>query len=190
MKRGFILSLLCVFYTATGLARDLTRGYRGFVEVDGSFGKCDYWNDEKWTYDKDNLLFLGIATSHGYQFNPHFYLGAGLMLACAFPTGDMTIPIFADARYDAHFGRFTPFIDIRGGLYFDGGSECDLYLSPTIGYSFLRSKKLNFNLGAGITLRGDKTIKNIVENGQLVAPNVVSHRINTLFTIKFGIDLK
>lgn len=190
MKRGFILSLLCVLYAATGLARDLQRGYRGFVEVDGSFGKCDYWNIEKWKYDKDNLLFLGIATSHGYQFNPHFYLGAGLMFACAYPTGDMTIPIFADARYDAQFGKFIPFIDIRGGFYFDGGSEWDLYLNPTIGYNFRRGKKINFNLGAGVTLRGNKIIENIVEDGHLIAPNVVSHRINALATLRFGIEFK
>ena len=171
-------------------ARDLKRGYRGFVEWEMSYGKTDYWNDEILAYDKDNLLFLGITTSHGYQFNPHFYLGAGCMFSCASPTGDMTIPIFADIRYDAKFGKFTPFVDFRGGFYFDGGSECDLYMVPTIGYSFQKSKKLNFNVGAGLTIRGNKIIENKVENGQLIALPVISHRINTLFTIRFGIDFK
>ena len=94
MKKRFLLSLLFVVCASLGFARELTRGYRGFVEWDTSYGETDYWSDEKWGYDKENLLFLGITTSHGYQFNPHFYLGAGLMFESAFHTGDITIPIF------------------------------------------------------------------------------------------------
>lgn len=190
MKRGLILSLLSVVCVALSFARDLERGYRGFVEWDTSYGKTDYWNDEKLAFCKSTLTFLGITTSHGYQFNPHFYLGAGCMLECACPSGDMTIPIFADSRYDAQFGKFTPFVDLRGGLYFDGGSEFNLYLNPTIGYTFRKSKKFNFNFGAGITLRGNKIVENIVEDGHLVAPYVVRHTLNTLATIRFGIDFK
>ncbi|MDE7346374.1 MAG: hypothetical protein K2N48_06510 [Muribaculaceae bacterium] len=182
MKHAFLITLLCILCCSPGSARDLVRGYRGFVEWDNAIGKTDYWNDEILDYDKDTLWFLGLSTSHGFQFNPHLYIGIGCMLSCANPTGDITIPVFADIRYDAKFGKFTPFVDFRGGFYSDGTSYGGLYITPTIGYSFQHAKKINFNLGLGVTLRDVKVF---------YSPEYESERkMNTLFTIRFSIDFK
>lgn len=186
MKIRILTFLLLSLFVSTGFSRDLKRGYRGFAGADVSYGKTDYWNDEKLAFDKDNLVFLGITTSHGYQFNHNLFLGAGCMISCATPTGDMTFPVFADIRYDSTFGNFTPFIDLRGGFYYDGGSEVDLYIVPTIGYSFRKSKKLSYNLGAGATFRGNKTIENRIENGQFIK----KHIIDILFTVRFEIEFQ
>ncbi len=190
MKSRILTLLLLSLCASMGFSRDLERGYRGFAGLDVSYGKTDYWNDEKLIFDKDNLVFFGITTSHGYQFNSHIFLGAGFMVSCASPTGDMTFPIFADLRYDAKFGKFTPFIDLRGGFYYDGGDETDLYVVPTIGYSFRQSRNVSYNLGVGATIRGNKTIENRMENGQLIMSNTIKHVINTLFTIRFEIEFQ
>ncbi len=44
-----------------------TNGYKGFVDVGGAFGVGTYG---------DGLV--SVSSTHGYQFNPYFFLGAGV----------------------------------------------------------------------------------------------------------------
>ena len=137
--------------------RDPQRGYRGFVEsesfifpdlgflADGG-GSSDFWT--------------GVSTSHGYQFNPHLFVGAGM--SCVWVLNDIDcdpdkpkvkyLPIFADVRTDLRFGRFTPFADLRMG--------CNLLRhgtfsgALTIGYRFNWGRRIALNLALGVNLRG------------------------------------
>lgn len=189
MKRGLILSLLSVMCVALGYARDLERGYRGFVEWDNAIGETDYLTQYKGFYGKATLWFIGISTSHGYQFNSHWFVGGGTMISTSFPKGDKFLPGFAEIRYDTKIAKITPFIDFRCGYYYDCEKSGGLYLSPTIGYNFRTSEKLNFNLGIGMTVRGF-TKSSYESKGYLTWKTGSTTTNYTFFAARFGIDFK
>ena len=168
-----ILVLLFIITSVTlGNARPPQKGYRGFVDWDNAFGKMTYFDNTDGKLMRNTQWFIGVSTSHGYQFNPHVFLGGGLMLEGATPSGDLNFPVFADFRYDAAFGKFTPFGDVRLGYNFaDGGG---IYFSPTVGYRFSWNHKLGLNLGVGLTVRG-------CDNGD-------GRQNDCFFTFRLGVD--
>ncbi|MDE6521810.1 MAG: hypothetical protein K2L17_03240 [Muribaculaceae bacterium] len=189
MKNKLFLMVISILLTTGVYARDLNRGYRGFVEWDNAIGNTDYRKKGVGQYGNGTLWFLGISTSHGYQFNNHWFLGAGAMISCGFPKNDKVIPGFAEVRYDTNLGKFTPFADLRAGYYFDGLSEGGLYLSPTIGYTFRTTKNLNFNFGIGMTLKSfTKHIYTHTGNN----PGLINTEINyyPLLAVRIGIEFQ
>lgn len=173
----------------TGYARDLERGYRGFIDWDNAIGSTYYPTQYKGHYGHADLWFIGLATTHGYQFTPNWYVGGGLLLSTSFPSYDKMLPIYADVRYDGKFGKVTPYIDLRAGYYYDGAKSGGLYLSPTLGYSFQMHKKLNFNLGVGITVRGF-TRKFYKGEGIFLTQSGSETTNYTFIAARFGIDFK
>ncbi|MDE5880090.1 MAG: hypothetical protein K2H60_00025 [Muribaculaceae bacterium] len=189
MKNGIILLVLSTILAVAANARDLERGYRGFLEWDNAIGETDYLTKDLGHYGKGTQWFIGISTSHGYQFDNHWFLGGGVMISCAFPSCDKFLPAFVEVRYDSKIGKFTPFVDLRGGYYYDCEKSGGLYVSPTIGYCFRTSKNLNFNLGLGITVRGF-TKDSYKFHGSFVT-HLRSETINyTFFAARFGFDFK
>lgn len=163
MKRISIIILIiflgCARAGAAG--RALQKGYRGFVESENFFvpnlgfltgdgGSSDFWT--------------GISTTHGYQFNPYLFVGAGM--SCVWMLNDNNynsesegsklkyLPLFADIRTDLRFRRFTPFIDLRMGanLLRHGAFSGAL----TIGYRFNWGRRVSINLALGVNLRGHR----------------------------------
>ena len=66
MKKIFLL--MAVVMTAfTSFAQEQGKGYRGFAELGYGIGVGDY-----------EFGRFSIETSHGYQFNHYFFLGAGV----------------------------------------------------------------------------------------------------------------
>ncbi len=156
--KQFVLTLLLSFLSLFSLqANDLERGYRGFVESESFFfpdigflgghpGSSDFWT--------------GVSTTHGYQFNPHLFVGGGM--SCIWLLNDkdyrtdkpkvMYLPLFADVRTDLRFGRFTPFFDFRVGYnllhkgFFSG--------ALTVGYRFSWGRRVALNLALGANFRG------------------------------------
>ncbi|MDE6561167.1 MAG: hypothetical protein K2K75_07295 [Muribaculaceae bacterium] len=189
MKLRLILSMLCIVCASLGIAHDLHRGYRGFVEWDNAIGNTDYRKKGVGQYGNGTIWFLGISSSHGYQFNEHWFLGAGAMISCGFPKNDKFIPGFVEARYDTKLGKLTPFVDLRAGYYFDGLSEGGLYLSPTIGHTFRTSRNLNFNFGIGMTLKSF-TKHNYAHTGN--NPGLINTEINyyPLLACRIGIEFQ
>lgn len=176
---------------ASASAREPQRGYRGFVDWDNSI--TSYLIDEG---QRETVWYTGISTSHGYQFNPHFFLGGGLMLTKSTTFDMATLPIFVQTRYDNTWGRFTPFGDLRIGFNCsDGGG---LYFSPTVGYRFNWGRKANLNLGVGLTLKGSTTenyrmvfIEDYLGTGNSALDIEYlgkSHHTKAMFTIRLGID--
>ena len=148
-----ILIIFAVFLFAnTATANEPQKGYRGFVDanVDLAFTQNGYGNNTLKTY-------YGISTSHGYQFNPHFFLGAGLMVERSHPGNyseflQGTFPFFVQARTDRKIGRLPLYADVRiGGVIF---GEYRLFISPTVGYRLNLGRKSNLNFGIGMNLRG------------------------------------
>ena len=62
-------------------------GYKGFFDVGGGIGIRDFG---------DNIF--SISTSHGYQFSPYFFLGAGIGVEYHTKWEATFMPIFADMR--------------------------------------------------------------------------------------------
>lgn len=119
----------------------INTGYRGFVDLGYSFGVGDYSADR-----------IEFSTSHGYQFNPYFYLGAGAAFNY-FHDGEIaSVPLFANPRADFSTGKVSPFIDLKVGYtisdYFEG-----FYLAPSIGVRFDLQNNKGINFSAGYTMQ-------------------------------------
>lgn len=186
MKKA-ILFLIMLVVVAESSAREPQCGYRGFIEWDNSFGKGDWFSSADGESKHEDLLFIGLSTSHGYQINRHSYLGAGFMLSLGFPC--MMLPIFADYRYDISFGKFTPYADARIGYSIsDGGS---VYFSPTVGYRVNWGRKANFNIGIGLTLCGQTDVYSEYISGpdyEYKETIVRDHKVFPRFSLRLGFD--
>lgn len=159
MKRTIFLLLAIIALAQISEARQPKRGYRGFFEWSNSvrsdnFGVFDIYGNLK--IERQGSFYTGFSTSHGYQINPMFFIGAGLgMERCGnINSGNWIAPIFIQGRADFKFGKFTPYGDLRLGA--DLAEGPGIYISPTIGYRFNWERKMGINIGAGLTLSGYK----------------------------------
>lgn len=149
MKYTLLLITIFILSIPTR-ANEPQKGYRGFVDAntDISFNQDGSGNN-------DASVYYGISTSHGYQFNSHFFLGAGLMYERHHPVSHSHgngIPIFLHARTDWTFGLLPLYGDVRiGGVVF---GDYRFYFSPTIGYRLNFGSKFNLNFGIGMNFRG------------------------------------
>ncbi len=125
------------------------RGYRGFLDCSLNFGKVKA-DDLEFSWDR-----FGVMTSHGFQFNPHVFLGLGWGLQ--FKTDDEAgylydaiFPFFVDARFDLADKRVSPFFDIRSGGFASltpkekGESLAGLYDNINFG---VRVRRFNVSVG-------------------------------------------
>lgn len=146
--RQFVV-LLCMLAVLSLTAVEPVRGYRGFVDA-----AVDLGFPEDYHGDKIVEVYYGVSTSHGFQFNPHLFIGAGVMCERVHRDGyfkGMEYPIFAQARTDWTFGKFPLYGDIRiGGVVL---GDYRMFVSPTVGYRFNWGRKMNLNLGLGMNFR-------------------------------------
>ncbi len=115
-------------------------GYRGFVDFGGAIGTGDLGDG-----------VVSLSTSHGYQFNPYLFLGAGIGMEYHTNWESFFVPVFADVRGYILPGRISPYVGLKVGYSFGDGSG--LYLNPTVGASFMISKKFAMNLSLGYNLQ-------------------------------------
>lgn len=172
-----LLTALCAF---AAQAREPQRGYRGFADFD-----LYYFREKTPWYSNSDYLYLSVSTSHGYQFNPHLYIGAGFTFG-----GDNMLPFYVNARTDWKFGKFTPFGDVKLGYNLTGGGG--VFFSPSIGYRFNWGRKLGINLGVGYTLKGyNSPVYQIIESPdgyQIIEEIGTKNRNQSYFTVRLGID--
>lgn len=128
--------------STTELGSELTAsGYKGFVDLGYTAGVGDY-----------SAGRMELTTSHGYQFNPYLFLGAGTGFQYYHEGETFTLPIFADIRANFMKGPIVPFVGFKAGYtlaFFDGISGLGAYLAPNVGVKFAVSPNtaLNFTLG-------------------------------------------
>lgn len=125
---------------------DIT-GYRGFIDLGYTVGIGDW-----------GIGRLEATTSHGYQFNPYFFLGAGsgVHYYCTDGVDDLVVPIFLDIRGNFTKGAIVPFAGIKAGYSFiatESFEDFGAYLAPAIGVKFMMSEKSAFNLSLGYTFQ-------------------------------------
>ena len=130
-------------------AGGLNKGYRGMVEIGNGFGWADM-----------HYLFK-FSTTHGYQFNPYFYLGGFVsfgtiewslyydyygyydyLLGFNFRWG-------VDARTYLSKGRFAPFLGLQFGMDLYGGNGF-VYFSGQAGFRVALKNKLALNFAVQI----------------------------------------
>ena len=185
MKKTIIFILAALFISTNAFARQPQKGYRGFI---------DWTNDIRSESDGElraTWWYTGLSTSHGYQWNPWLFTGAGIDLQYHPGTGSGIAAVFFQGRTDLKFGKFTPFGDMRLGYSCtDGGG---VYFSPNIGYRFNWGRKMGVNIGAGITVISGKTDLYEIEydpdmdwwDAHLVGKK---NCVSTIFSFKIGID--
>lgn len=102
------------------------------------------------------------------------------------------IPVFAEARLDARWNRFTPFFSVRLGanLAEHGG----IYFSPTVGYRFNWGRKSAINFGLGVTLYGKWwSYQDYIESpdgGHVLGPETSYRGTVTKFTVSLGYEFQ
>lgn len=125
--------------------------YRGFADAGYTIGVGDY-----------EFGRFEINTSHGYQFNPHFFLGAGvglhfmpeyetdgMSIALDQRDSSVEIPIFANSRVNFTKTKVSPFVDAKVGTYITSGSG--LYASISAGCRIATNQKQGVNISIGYT---------------------------------------
>lgn len=114
------------------------KGYKGFVDITPSL------------FPYDGIIFgIGAHTTHGYQFSPYFFAGAGIGINY---NEDIYVPIFGELRFNLqnpNTHKNTPFIGMRIGIE----AVCTgLYIDPFIGYRIPLGNSPTLNIGIGCQL--------------------------------------
>lgn len=204
MIRKILSTVILTLVSATLQAAQPEPGYRGFVDLMADFRKpplvgayrIDTWN-------------LGISTTHGWQINPKFFIGAGFSALKYSRESRCILPIYLDGRYDMKFGIFTPFAEVRFGYHWDidgfekyyyhGYQTSDinkgLFFSPSIGYRFNWGRKVGLNVGIGWSLYRQKGldgyIDEVEQNGYKYwdfIPTGWMHYTISYLNLRVGID--
>lgn len=126
-------------------------GYRGFFDFQGGFGGGGLMNVEAGNARVDNIgkntLMFGWSMTHGYQINPHLFVGLGFGIYSVSMFADeieghdwggvtqydmctrhaftgFNFPLFAEVRWD--FGlteKTAPFVSLKLGYQFIGTTD-------------------------------------------------------------------
>ena len=142
---SFAFAILMLAGTATA---QINKGYKGMVNA--------------------GLILLSedvsfeALTIHGYQFNPHLFVGGGAGINYYSSGSDDAgyIPIFADIRGYLLKGRISPYGEakIGGQVTFNGNGTSGLYFAPEIGCSFATSKRFAIDVAVEYILHRDQNI--------------------------------
>lgn len=85
MKNIFTIAIILALTITSANAQNISNNcYRGYVDAGYTFGIGDY-----------DFGRFEVNTSHGYQINPHLYVGAGagLHFMSSYKTSGMDIPL-------------------------------------------------------------------------------------------------
>jgi hypothetical protein len=127
----------------------LKTGYKGIIELGYQIGVGDYGMDR-----------LKLNFINGYQFNPNISLGFGLGLRYYedkyyIDDNDVLFPIFTDFRVNFTDNKISPFVSAGIGYSFksEDFDGVGFLLNPTVGVSFMVSKKSALNVSLGYELQ-------------------------------------
>lgn len=149
MKAKRLLSTaFAVLMLAGTVTAQNSRGYKGMVNAG-------------WILLAEDVSFEAL-TIHGYQFNPHLFVGGGAGIDYYSSGSDDAgyIPIFADVRSYLLKGRISPYGEakIGGQVTFNGNGTSGLYFAPEIGCSFATSKRFAIDVAVEYILHRDQNI--------------------------------
>ena len=126
-------------FATTAFAQD-AKSYRGFTDLSYSLGVGD---------DSEDFDRYTLSTTHGYQLDDLFFVGAGVSIEYVRNLAVALVPIYADVRMDLPLrGRsIKPYVDAKIG--YAAGEVDGFYFAPTVGIrvpvKFV--KAMNFGFG-------------------------------------------
>ena len=115
-------------------------GYRGFIDFGGGFGLVDYGGS-----------IVSLSTSHGYKFNPYFFLGCGASLDYHPYWLEIYLPIYLESRVNFTKKAISPYMGAKIGysVYNMNGA----YVNISFGTSFKIKNNFAFNASIGYNLQ-------------------------------------
>lgn len=145
MKRCVIIIALLALCTSI-YAQDAfrTRKYKGFADIGLSAAFME----------GESTVTFALSTSHGYQINPYFFMGAGIGVGLTGGSAndkEVTVPVFGQTRVNFSSRRISPFLDFKGG--YDVGDLKGGVLSPTLGISMPVSYHCAIDFGLSYTCK-------------------------------------
>ncbi len=186
-----ITTFLMLALALVAFGRQPERGYRGFIDWSNSYRTTANFTG----FPRISSYYTGISTSHGYQFNPVLFVGAGLDFEHCSKIDSNILALYAHGRTDFKFGKFTPFADLRLGYNFVSGGG--VYFSPSIGYRFNWGRKMGVNVAVGYTLQGYRSdVYEVInydqaqnQTGWGIANKIgTNHGTASFFSFRLGID--
>ena len=139
MKKLFMLIAVASMLATTAFAQE-AKSYRGFTDLSYTLGVGETSED----FDRFTL-----STTHGYQLDDLFFVGAGVSFEYVRDMAASLVPIYADVRMDVPLRsrNIKPFIDAKIG--YAAGEIDGFYFAPTVGVrvpvNFV--KAMNFGFG-------------------------------------------
>lgn len=131
--------VVATLFATTAFAQN-AKSYRGFTDLSYTLGVGETSED----FDRFTL-----STTHGYQLDDMFFVGAGVSFEYVRDAAVALVPIYADVRMDIPLrGRsIKPFVDAKIG--YAAGQVDGFYFAPTVGVrvpvKFV--KAMNFGFG-------------------------------------------
>lgn len=115
--------VVATLFATTAFAQN-AKSYRGFTDLSYTLGVGDTSED----FDRFTL-----STTHGYQLDDMFFVGAGVSFEYVRDAAVALVPIYADVRMDIPLrGRsIKPFVDAKIG--YAAGQVDGFYFAPTVG---------------------------------------------------------
>jgi len=151
MKKLFLLvMLICLACMVSNAQNASGNCYRGFIDIGYDVGNGDY----------DFGRFV-INTTHGYQFNPYIFLGAGagFHFMSTYETkgssdipldireSKVDIPIYANAHMNFTKGKIAPFIDGKAGTFVTNNGG--MFWNLSVGCRIATNAKQAVNISIG-----------------------------------------
>ncbi len=168
------------------------RGYRGFVDVGLLAGKVDGGLlDGKIddAYEKVDYGRFALTTTHGFQINPHIFVGLGLgfqfnMEDDLIEDLDALVLPYSAVRYDILARRISPFVEARIGGFVSASAQENMTMGgASISFNAgVRLRRFNFSIGYEALVG---TYKTDLEGIDLPEEDVSV----SSFSLRFGVDI-
>ena len=189
--RKLFFAIAVMFLTSMAHAQNVaTNTYRGFVDAGYSIGIGDY-----------PFGRFEVNTSHGYQFNPYFFLGAGLgfHFMSSYETDGMEIalderdskvdiPIFANVRCNFSKKKVVPYIDLKGGTFVTNNGG--MYANASVGCRISLNEKRAVNIAVGYTSEKleFETFDSFIDHTSMDYIRSATKRTTESISIKLGFE--
>ena len=139
MKKLFLTLVVATLFAASAFAQD-AKSYRGFTDLSYTLGVGE---------TSENFDRFTLSTTHGYQIDDMFFVGAGVSFEYVRDAALALVPIYGDVRMDIPLRSrsIKPFVDAKVG--YAAGQVDGFYFAPTVGVRvpvrFVQA--MNFGLG-------------------------------------------
>lgn len=143
MKK-YVLSVILILSSFSCYSQSLNeiKGYRKTIEV----GYCFNANGS-------NTKRFEFSTTHGYQFNNHFFLGAGAQIDVLTDTPysynkKFAVPVYMSTKWRILDSKWTPIIEGRIGYSFIGLEGHYITCSTGLQHDLKNGKAIFLSVGA------------------------------------------